>query len=108
MSILHIPPSFDKPHLIKNYKNEKGREEQHRIFVRHGSTTRLANKYDIDFMNYDKKNLVPEYRINLSSYVDGWYLKPITVGRGVAQSQTELRLNLILKIQDKGQLLLVR
>lgn len=65
LSVLHIPPSFDKPHVIKNYK--KGlREEQHRVFIRHGTTTRLATKYDLDFIAYDRKNLTPEYSLYLS------------------------------------------
>jgi hypothetical protein len=66
LSVLHIPPSFDKPHVIRNYQNNK-REEQHRVFIRNGSSTRIANKYDLDFIAYDRKNLMPEYSLHISS-----------------------------------------
>lgn len=65
ISVIHIPPSFDKPHVIRNYK--KGvREEQHRVFIRNGTSTRIANKYDLDFIAYDRKNNIPEYSLYMS------------------------------------------
>lgn len=66
LSVLHIPPSFDKPHVIRNYiKN--GKPTEHRVFIRHGSTTRVATKYDHDFMAYDRKNNIPEYSVFISA-----------------------------------------
>lgn len=66
LSILHIPPSFDKPHVIRNY-TKNGKSTEHRVFIRHGSTVRVATKYDHDFMAYDRKNNVPEYSLFISS-----------------------------------------
>jgi len=65
LSILHIPPSFDKPHVIRNYKNKAGVEQQHRVFTRYGSTTRIATKYDLDFIAFDRVNHIPEYDLQI-------------------------------------------
>ena len=72
LSILHIPPSFDKPHVIKKYKTAK-KEEDQRVFIRYGSTTRIATKYDYDFINYDRKNNIPEYSLYMSSSLMGYH-----------------------------------
>lgn len=70
VGILHIPPSIDKPHVIKNYQKvnkdeEVKSEEEHRIFVRSGSITRVATKYDIELMVYDRKNIHPDYILDI-------------------------------------------
>lgn len=98
LSILHIPPSFDKPHVIRNYIYKNGKEEVHRIWVRHGTTTRIATKYDIDFMNYDKKNLIPEYLIYMSSSLMGYIanLYPSNTG------ESKIRLKLNLNFENAG------
>jgi hypothetical protein len=71
LGILHIPPSIDKPHVIRSYRtiNKRGdeREELHKIFVRKNSQTFPASKYDLDLMYYDRKNVVPEYQL-ISSF----------------------------------------
>jgi hypothetical protein len=68
VSIIHIPPSLDKPHVIRlhqtfhqdgNIKNS----DENRIFVRKNSSTYKASKYDIELMFYDRKNLIPDYEI---------------------------------------------
>ena len=76
IGILHIPPSLDKPHVIKNYQtfHKDGKiksEENHRIFVRSGTSTRFATKYDFELMVYDRKNIHPDYIIEV-------YLNEIT------------------------------
>lgn len=67
VSVIHIPPSVDKPHVIRSYqvidKNGNTREEHHKIFVRKGTSTYPASKYDIELMFYDRKNLVPDYKV---------------------------------------------
>ena len=98
LSILHIPPSFDKPHVIRNYIYKKGKEEVHRIWVRHGTTTRIATKYDIDFMNYDKKNLIPEYLIYMSSSIKG-YVPNLEPSSNV---ESRIKLNLNLNFENAG------
>ncbi|MFA6072034.1 MAG: ATP-binding protein [Janthinobacterium sp.] len=88
IAILHIPPSIDKPHVIRNYQTfEKGTSnikssEDHKIFIRRGSSTYPASKSDLELMYYDRKNIVPEYRVlatlpltsvrlNLTPYTNG-------------------------------------
>jgi len=69
IGILHLAPSIDKPHVIRNYKVTSGkdvREESNKIFIRKGSQTRTANKHDIELMFYDRKNIVPDYDIHIS------------------------------------------
>ena len=70
-SVLHIPNSISKPHLIKDYKrNWKDGEskvtEKNKIFIRKDTGTKEANKYDIDLMYIDRKNIIPDYLL----YVD--------------------------------------
>jgi len=79
LSILHIPPSFDKPHVLtcyKNFKNGIPKEEKHRIFVRKGTSSDYATKYDLEFMYYDRKNVIPEYDISTSMNLDKMELYP--------------------------------
>lgn len=66
LSILHFPPTLHKPILIKNYRTfhkdgHEKRSEEHKIFVRNGTTIRTAKKEDLELMSYDRKNIVPEY-----------------------------------------------
>jgi hypothetical protein len=77
LGILHIPPSIDKPHVIRSYKVErKGqtREEPHKIFIRKNTQTYSATKYDLELMYYDRKNIVPEYEIHSSFHRDSFNL----------------------------------
>ena len=37
--------------------------DENRIFIRKDTGTESANKYDIDFMYYDRKNVVPDYHV---------------------------------------------
>ncbi|MBM3404213.1 MAG: hypothetical protein FJY10_04915 [Bacteroidetes bacterium] len=72
LSIIHIPPSMDKPHIIRNYKtyHPNGKEKnsyQNISLVRKNSRTDFSTRYDLDLMLWDNKNVIPEYRI-LSSY----------------------------------------
>ena len=75
LSILHIPPSLDKPHVIISYQtfDKEGdlkKEEQQRIFVRKGTSTYPASKNDLELMFYDRKNIIPEYKILTSYHTD--------------------------------------
>lgn len=68
LSVLHIPPAWEKPFFIRNYqtftKTGKIKKEYHqKIFVRKNTGTFSATKYDIDLMYYDRKNIEPDYRI---------------------------------------------
>jgi hypothetical protein len=67
--IIHIPPSFDKPHVIKNYQtfhkstSDIKSNEDHKIFIRRVSSTYPASKFDLELMYYDRKNIIPDYSI---------------------------------------------
>lgn len=77
LGILHIPPSTDKPHVIRSYKTEKNnniREEAHKIFIRKNTQTYPATKYDLELMYYDRKNILPEYEIVSSFHKDSFRL----------------------------------
>jgi len=68
LSVLHIPPAWEKPFFIRNYqtftKSQKVKKEYHqKVFVRKNTGTFSATKYDIDLMYYDRKNIEPDYRI---------------------------------------------
>lgn len=69
LNVLHIPPSLTKPHVIKRYvtfdKDGKPRQpdQEQKIFVRKGTAIHSANKYDIDFMYYDRKNIIPDHEV---------------------------------------------
>lgn len=72
LSIIHIPPSMDKPHIIRNHKtyHKDGTEKnsyQNVSLVRKNTRTDFSTRYDLDLMLWDNKNVIPEYRI-LSSY----------------------------------------
>ncbi len=74
LSVLHIPPSIDKPHVIKLYQtlNKDGtlRDEQNRVFVRKISGTFPASKHDLELMYYDRKNVIPEYKIYSNYHIN--------------------------------------
>jgi hypothetical protein len=65
LSVIHIPPSTKKPHFIRNYKTRK-KEEQHRIFIKNDTTTKIAGRDDLERMLWDNKNPEPEYNFELS------------------------------------------
>ena len=74
MSVIHIPPSLDKPHVIRHYvsynKSWQQQEAENCIFVRNGTNSVRASKYDIELMFYDRKNITPEYDIHCSFHRD--------------------------------------
>ncbi|WP_316813239.1 ATP-binding protein [Pedobacter heparinus] len=69
VSIIYIPPSIDKPHVIRNYQTfDKVTEaiksnDDHKIFIRRGSSTYPASKSDLELMYYDRKNVQPDYEL---------------------------------------------
>jgi hypothetical protein len=67
LSIIHIPPSITKPHVLRNViiRNNKGeiRNEEHRIYIRRNTSNSLATKSDLDSMYYDNRNIVPDYEV---------------------------------------------
>lgn len=68
VSVLVVPPSLAKPHIIKYYRSKSDKEIENYIPVRKGTSVFPATKYDIDFMYYDRKNAEPEYALDILSY----------------------------------------
>jgi len=69
LSILHIPPSIEKPHVLKVYKQENKsgtKEEFNKIYIRKNTANYVASKNDIDIMYYDRKNIVAEQKLLIS------------------------------------------
>ena len=60
ISVIKIPPSLDKPHVIGRYKTQ-----QNYIPIRNGTDIFPANHTDLEYMFYDRKNVIPDYRIAL-------------------------------------------
>lgn len=58
ISVIKIPPSLDKPHVIGKYKNH-----QNYIPIRNGVQVSPANHADLEYMFYDRKNIVPDYAL---------------------------------------------
>jgi len=67
ISIIVVPVSVDKPHVIYEYVTKKGRYENYTP-VKHGTSVRPANRSDLDLMYYDKQNIIPEYAVSIKSY----------------------------------------
>jgi hypothetical protein len=64
LSVISIPLQFNKPFIVRNYR-QKNKDITHRIFVRKASGNSIANKYDLDFIYYDRKNVIPEIGFNI-------------------------------------------
>ncbi|ATF11597.1 ATP-binding protein [Brevibacillus brevis X23] len=57
--IVHIPRSFNKPHILRSYK-----QREMFIPIRKGTRTVPANKYDLDLMYSEReKEIIPPYRL---------------------------------------------
>ena len=73
LSVLHIPPAWEKPFFIRNYQtftkqNQVKKEYHQKVFVRKNTGTFSATKYDIDLMYYDRKNIEPDYRVFINVF----------------------------------------
>lgn len=113
ISIIHIPPSLTKPHVIKNYQTFNNedifkREEQHRIFVRKTGGVAIATKYDIDLMYYDQKNITPDYRVIITVSNVGLNINPIYSGSPRLCQGIEARIPLTIENVGKRPVSLSR
>ncbi|MBS1553905.1 MAG: ATP-binding protein [Bacteroidetes bacterium] len=66
LSIIHIPTSLHKPHIILRYFSSKNQEFQNEIFVRNGSGTSIAKKADLDRMYWERGNIVLPEKLSLT------------------------------------------
>jgi Putative DNA-binding domain len=100
LSIIHIPPSIDKPHVIKKYityetDGQLKKEEENKIWVRKNSRTFPASKYDIDLMYYDRKNILPDYELQANFY---WKRSVININH-----DDKLQFDTYLTIENTGR-----
>lgn len=100
LSVIHIPPSIDKPHVIKKYVTYENdgqikKEEDNKIFVRKNSRVFTASKYDIDLMYYDRKNIEPDYEL-----YSNYHLKATLFN---INSDNRLYLTTSLTIENSGR-----
>lgn len=58
LSIIHIPTSLHKPHIILRYFSSGNQKFENEIFVRSGSGTSIATKADLDRMYWERGNIV--------------------------------------------------
>jgi hypothetical protein len=67
-SVFMIPPSLEKPHIIGLYISSTDKETQNFIPVKKNTAIYPANRSDIEFMYYDRKNVEPEYAMDILTY----------------------------------------
>jgi len=108
ISVLHIPPSVDKPHVIRNYQtfdktNNIGKEEQHRIFVRKNTSTYPASKNDIELMFYDRKNIIPDYKILCSFHTDTLNISASSHHNGEQREISSVKAGMNLVFENLGK-----
>lgn len=66
ISVIYIPPSTEKPHVILEYYSPAGQNFKNEIFTRKGSSATIADKYDIDKMYWERSNITIDRKINVS------------------------------------------
>ena len=96
VSVIHLPPSLEKPHIIKNYQKFRKEgddpiEYPQEIFIRKNTGTYRATKSDIDIMYYDRKNLEPDIDVygqfisaqpDINNTPDGYNIKVLIENKG--------------------------
>lgn len=111
LSVIHIPPTLEKPIVILNHQTYKRgtedikNEEQHRIFIRKNTRTYPASKNDLELMYYDRKNIEPEYQYSIDLLEAKCYSKLIIENR-YRPNVTKLQNNFIevdLTIENFGK-----
>ena len=65
ITVIKVPPSLSKPHIIRRYVTPSGNEIQNFIPIRKGTSINSANKYDLEYMIYDRKNIEPDYALDI-------------------------------------------
>ncbi len=68
ISVFIIPPSLSKPHIIGEYVSKGEKKIQNFIPIRKTTGIFPANRSDIEFMFYDRKNIEPEYALEIKTY----------------------------------------
>jgi hypothetical protein len=63
ISIIYLPPSTDKPHLINEYYQPSGSKQECVIFYRNGTGSHVAKKGNIDLMYWERGNIILEKKL---------------------------------------------
>lgn len=71
ISVIELHPSLDKPHVIRDYL-KNGKSSVQKIFVRNATGTIPAGKHHIDLMYYDRKNIIPEHKMFITTHINGF------------------------------------
>lgn len=71
ISVLHIPESANKPHVIKQFmrfskSDKEGRPEDHRIFIRKNTSVNCASRGDLDRMYRERYGELEDYEVDVS------------------------------------------
>lgn len=68
IGIFSIPPSIEKPHIIKYFISKKDKEIEQYIPIKKATGIFPSTRADIELMYYDRKNIAPEYDLDLIVY----------------------------------------
>jgi len=68
LEVLYIPATNEKPYLVRSMHSNGGIPQFNQTFIRKGTTTKNANKGDIDTMYYYRGiegNIIPDYKVEV-------------------------------------------
>lgn len=70
ITLIKVPPSLEKPHVMGVYrtydkKNKPSGQRENFIPIRYGASIFPANHTDLEYMYYDRKNVVHDYDIKI-------------------------------------------
>lgn len=80
ISILEVPMSSDRPHVIHRHVTPKGCEIQNYIPIRKSTGVYAANRNDLELMYHERTHLNPEYALEISSYKPRFSVSSSTQG----------------------------
>ncbi len=97
LSVVHLFPSTDKPHVILKYQDKNGKEFSNEIFLRSGSGKVVASKGDLDRMYIERNTILvdrmAEVSINLNKF---------TVAGSTYQGESVHSIERLVTIENRG------
>jgi hypothetical protein len=84
LTILHIPPSLNKPHIVRNMVT-KGGDVPNQVYIRNGSTNENATKSDLDLMYAEKASLQLERKVTATLIVNDASFSMTSAGDAVVR-----------------------
>jgi len=95
VSVISVPPSIDKPHFVRKYGNI-----QNYIPIRKVTGIYPASRSDVERMYYDRKNIEPDYRIDIGIYIKNLAFNSRSIGSDDLYIYTHVG----IAIQNTGRL----